>query len=292
METSMPLFLQALPLSLKTFWRYLAILPALGILAFLLLLATFIPVVGFFVPGVVYAYCILTGFRCALGARGHDTDPGFGYLLMAGLAFSVITMIVGFIVEYLAAYLSAGVMLALRAFDVGGQGTSSALLWLGSAIGLTVIFMLVWSAALAVPMTAAVAGNGRDGTGVNPLDGVGTGLFGLTFIGFVWLIGGNMFAVFGEVTTMFFLLVETIRAVINAEDPAWDWSLSPFSLLGGTLWMAWASSWFFSAAVLYWERKTDREAASQRAKIEANRLSAQDLRALREARMHKDRKQP
>ncbi|MCU0828102.1 MAG: hypothetical protein MUE52_12010 [Tabrizicola sp.] len=283
----MPLFLQALPLSLKTFWRYLAILPALGIVAALLLLATFIPVVGFFVPGMVYAYCILTGFRCALGARGHDTDPGFGYLLTAGLTFSVLTMIVGFIVRYLAGYLSAGIMLALRAADLGSAGTGSALLWLGSAIGLTVIFMLVWSAALAVPMIAAVAGNGRDGTGLHPLRGVGTGIFGLTLIAFVWLIGGNMFAVFGEVATMFFLLIETIRAVTNAEDPAWDWSLSPFSLLGGTLWMAWASSWFFSAAVLYWERQTAREAASQRARIEARRVSGDDLRALREGRMQR-----
>ena len=81
------------------------------------------------------------------------------------------------------------------------------------------------------------------------------------------------------------LLFETLRAVIAAEDPGWDWSISPLSLLGGTLWMIWASSWFFSAAVLYWERAVARRTANAQASIEATRVSSEDLRALRQARM-------
>jgi hypothetical protein len=285
----MPLFLQALPLSLKTFWRYLAVLPVLGVIACLLLLASFVPILGMVVPGTVYAYCVMTGLRCALAARGHTTDPGFGHMLRAGLVFFLLSSIAGYIISFLAGSLSAGIVMLLRDLDMGSQGEGSLWLWLGSTLGLLIIFMMLWSAALAVPMIAAVAGNGRRSTGLNPFDGFGTGMFGLTLISIVWMIGGNLFSLFGEVATMLALLFETIRAVINAEDPAWDWSVSPFSLLGGTLYMTWASSWFFSAAVLYWERATDRRAASARARIEANRVSADDLRALREARMNRNR---
>jgi hypothetical protein len=134
-------------------------------------------------------------------------------------------------------------------------------------------------------MVAAVAGSGRNSSGLNPFDGIGTGMVGLTLISLVWMIGGSIFSIFGEVTTMFLLLAETIRAVIEGEDPAWDWSLSPLSLLGGTLCMTWASSWFFSAAVLSWEARTRRQTDRVRAAIAATRVSPQDLRALREARM-------
>jgi hypothetical protein len=285
METFMPLFLQALPLSLKTFWRYLAILPILGVVACLLLLASFVPLLGAVVPGTVYAYCLMTGLRCALAARGHTTDPGFGHMLRAGLVFFLLTSVVGVVLNFLAGSLSAGIVLALRAFDKGGSGEGSVWLWFGSALGLLILFMMLWSAALAVPMTAAVAGTERRSTGLNPFDGIGSGMIGLTLISLVWMAGGTVFSVFGEVTTMFFLLFETIRAVIEGEDPAWDWSLSPLSLLGGTLYMTWASSWFFSAAVLYWERSTSRRAEKLRAAVEASRVSAEDLRALREARM-------
>jgi hypothetical protein len=281
----MPLFLQALPLSLKTFWRYLAVLPVLGIIALLLLLASLIPGIGYFVPGTVYAFCIMTGLRCALVARGHAVDPEFGQMLRAGLVFCLMTIAASFVIQHLSVYLSAGLVMITRALDVTWAGEASAWLWLGSGFSLYLFLMLLWGAALAVPMTAAVADGNARGTGVNPFQTLGTGLLGLGLISLVWMAGGTVFSIFGEVATMFFLLVETIRAVINAEDPAWDWSLSPFSLLGGTLYMTWASSWFFSAAVLYWERSTTRKALKSREKTEAARVSSTDLRALREARM-------
>ena len=42
-----PLFIRALPLSLKTFWRYLILLPFLAVAAFALSLAGMIPVLDF-----------------------------------------------------------------------------------------------------------------------------------------------------------------------------------------------------------------------------------------------------
>jgi hypothetical protein len=285
----MPLFLQALPLSLKTFWRYLAILPILGVIAFLLLLAAFLPVVGTVVPGTVYAYCILTGLRCALGARGHFTDPGFGHMLRAGFVFFLMTVVATTVIGAVSVLMPMGIYHAFGWLDGLVDQDPRILLAAGGIFGVYILFMMLWSAALAVPMTAAVVGSGRRSTGLNPFDGFGSGMLGLTLISIVWMIGGSVFSIFGEVTTMFFLLAETIRAVIAAEDPAWDWSLSPFSLLGGTLYMTWASSWFFSAAVLYWERGEERRKAEKAAKIEASRVSAVDLRALREARARGER---
>lgn len=283
----MPLILQALPLSLKTFWRYLAILPILGIIAALLLLASVIPVLGLVVPGTVYAYCIMTGLRCALSARGHASDPGFGYMLWAGLLFFGLTFVATLVIQALTGLLSVVLPQALGWLDGLVDDDPRILAVVGGAFGLFTLFMLLWSAALAVPMTAAVAGVNRQSGRMNPLQGFGKGIFGLTVISIVWIIGGSFFSIFGEVATMFFLLIETIRAVIAAEDPAWNWSISPWSLLGGTLWMTWASSWFFSAAVLYWEDSVQRQALAARARVEAARVSSEDLRALRLARQHR-----
>ena len=281
----MPLFLQALPLSLKTLWRYLAILPILGIIALLMLLASFIPLVGLVVPGTVYAYCLTTGLRCALAARGHDTDPGFGHLLRAGLVFCLLTIVASWGIEAAAILLPYGVLHAFGWLDGLVDNDPRILAFAGGVFGFYILFSMIWTAALAVPMTAAAAGKERGRGRFSPFDGIGSGIFGLTFISLVWMIGGSFFSIFGEVATMLVLLFEAIRAVIAAEEPAWDWSISPLSLLGGTLWMAWASSWFFSAAVLYWERAAERRQGMVRATAEASRVSSEDLRALRVLRM-------
>ncbi|NJS38554.1 MAG: hypothetical protein HC783_05520 [Rhodobacteraceae bacterium] len=280
----MPLILQALPLSLKTFWRYLAILPILGVIACLLLLASFIPLVGLVVPGTVYAYCLMTGLRCALAARGHNTDPGFGHMLRAGVVFCLLTMAATFVIEAAAVLMPLGLSHAFGWLEGLVDDDPRLLAFVGGVFGLLILFSMLWTAALAVPMTFAVAGTSR-GAGLNPLDGIGTGMIGFTLISIIWMIGGSFFSVFGEVATVLALLFETIRAVIAAEDPGWDWGISPMSLLGGTLWMAWASSWFFSAAVLYWERAVARRKATSQASVDAARVSSEDLRALRHARM-------
>ncbi len=67
----MPIFIQALPLSLKTFWRYLILLPFLGIAALFLSLFSIIPILGWFVPGMVAVWLSVMGLRSALLARGH-----------------------------------------------------------------------------------------------------------------------------------------------------------------------------------------------------------------------------
>ncbi len=211
-------------------------------------------------------------------------------MLLLALGISVMTMVVRFAADFVAPYLSGGVTLALRGADLGGEGWISALLWLLSAAGIYGLILMLWSAALAVPTVAALANGSRHGAGLRPVDLFATGIGGLSLISLVWLAGGNLLSVFGEVATMFLLLFETILAVIAGEDPSWDWSLSPFSLLGGTLYMAWASSWFFSAAVLYWEHAAEKTLARGRAATEAARVTGDDLRALREARMPQTRR--
>ena len=53
---ALPLLIQALPLSLKTFWRYLLVLPLLAIVPLVLLLVGFIPLIFIIAPGVAYAF--------------------------------------------------------------------------------------------------------------------------------------------------------------------------------------------------------------------------------------------
>lgn len=281
----MPLFLQALPLSLKTFWRYLLVLPMLGIVALLMSLAGLIPGIGYFVPGTVAAYCLMTGLLCALAARGHRVDADFGQMVRAGLVFCLINIAATFVLDHVADVLVLAIVLALRVLDLAAEGGSAVWYLLGGKATIYPLLLLFWSAALAVPMTAAVADASDRGTGVNPFAMLGTGVFGLSLITVVWMAGGRFLAIFGEVMTMFALFIETIRAVIVGEDPRWDWSLNPSTLLGGTLFMAWASSWFFSAAVLYWERATEKRRARAVSSLNATRVSSDDLRALRNARM-------
>jgi len=50
------------------------------------------------------------------------------------------------------------------------------------------------------------------------------------------------------------------------------------------LFMAWASSWFFATSVLAWEKAGQRRKQASIDAIEAERLSGDDLRALRKSR--------
>lgn len=280
----MPLFLRALPLSFKTFWRYLLVLPLLGIVALFLLFAGMIPVIGYFIPGVVYCYCIMTGLRCALVARGHRPQSDFSQLLRQGFVFSLMTMAATFVIKAVAGLLPLGVFSALGWLATLTDQDPRILVIAGSTFSLYILLMLVWSAALAVPMVAAVSDGGDGGTGINPFNGLGAGLFGLTVINLIWMIGGNFFSIFGEVITMFALVTTTAFSLANGKDIAWPETPGALWMLGATLFMTWASSWFFSAAVLYWEARVSRT-QRQAAGAAAPRPSSNDLRALLEARM-------
>jgi hypothetical protein len=281
----MPLLLKSLPLSLTTFWHYLVTLPFLAIVAFLLLLSSFLPFVGYFVPGTVAVFCLMVGFRCALAARGHGNSPDFGALLRASLVFCVVNIVATFLIGLIAAALFYVVRFAVPLLGISADNPQHTTIWIGGGtVTIYLILLCIYSSAIAVPMTAAAAAATDRGRTASPIFGLGTGMFSLTFIMLVWMFGGNVFSIFGEVTTIFFMLATALFAAINGKDIPWEWSVDTGKLAGATLFMTWASSWFFATAVLAWEKAVQRIEHDGVAAKEVQRTTSTDIRALREAR--------
>jgi hypothetical protein len=286
----MPLFIQSLPLSLSTFWRYLILLPFLAFLAFSLYLLILVPFLGYVVPGTISAMCLLVGFRVALAARGHFSPPDIGQLLSVSLGFCILNILFSFLISPLAfsmqlllGWVVSPVLGLLTAVPGIGEYIATAMFL--SLFFSTVIVVAFYTSFLAVPMTSAAAAIGqRRGRAANPVDGFGTGLFSLMLITCVWFFVGQWFTIFGEVGSTFLLMLDALTAYLNGEEIGEDWSLKPGTLLGGTLFMAWASSWFFATAVLAWEKASIRREVVRKEAMTIERISPDSLRALREAR--------
>jgi hypothetical protein len=281
----MPLFLKSLPLSLTTFWHYLITLPFLAVVAFLLLLSSFLPIVGYLVPGTVAVFCMMVGLRCALAARGHGNSPDFGALLRASLVFCVVNIVATFLIGLIAAALFYVVRFAAPLLGIGADNPQHTTVWIGGGtITIYLVLLCIYSSAIAVPMTAAAAAATDRGRTASPIFGLGTGMFSLTLIMLVWMFGGSFFSIFGEVTTIFFMLATALFAAINSDEIPWEWSFDTGRLMGATLFMIWASSWFFATAVLAWEKAVQRREQDSVAANTVQRTSSTDIRALREAR--------
>lgn len=283
------IFIKALPLSLSTFWRYLIVLPFLGIAALILSLFTFIPFVGLLVPGMVTVWLTVIGLRCALLARGYTQPLGMGTIFTICLYFSVVFLVVNmalklFMVGYMWAMEQAGATLdplMLLAGLIGASPYATA-----QFLGLMAPVILT-SAAFAVPLVAAAASTGRHGWDHNVLKGFGRGVFGLCIVCAVGILGGHLFSFFGEVWTFFGLVVGVITSLVEGDSLQFETDLSPWTVLRGALIMAWASSWYFATAVLTWEKfakvKRNKNAASKT----DTTTTTDDIRELRRARMQK-----
>lgn len=282
----MPLFLQALPLSFRTFWRYLILLPCLAVGAFVVSLASFIPILGWLVPGTISAGLVIIGIRCALKARGHGNELDMHKLLRVSLIFCAIGIVVDLFVPavqwaVLWGLEQVGVEVDPIGLLVGLLGVSY--YWAAILLALLSPSALV-AAALAVPMTAAAFSATPRGRETEVFFGLGSGLIGLLIVMTVWMFGGQIFSIFGEIWTTFGLLASALWALLQGEAPPWELSLDPLSAFGSTLFMTWASSWFFATAVLTWERKVELSKTNRAADIDANRVSTDDLRDLRKMR--------
>ena len=278
----MPLFLQSLPLSLKTLWRYLFLLPFLTALTIAVtLVAGFIPIVGLIVPGVMSVLCTLAGLRCALNARGHDSDLDLGKLVRASFWYFVLGIGVGIIFAVLAAGLGQVLDLAGGAEESSGLGS---ILGLGTVVLALAAFLL--AGALAVPMTAAAATATIRGSQSDLFWGFGAGLVSLAIVALVGFLGN---------VVMFFLFHQAIGLYVFLQGDVVALAKSYFSLpqleivipitILSIVFSVWTTCWFFATAVLAWEREKGTQTAQLRAAPHPPRLPAEDLRALRESRM-------
>lgn len=280
----MPLFLIALPLSFLTFWRYLLILPFLAVGAFLLSLLMSVPVLGMLIPGAVAAGLTLMGLRCALAARGHGGMLDIEGLPTLALVYSAIMLVGGLVGD--SARQAIGWALRVAGFTLD-PAIITAELWSLTPYSVTLWVALLLpnmmlASMLIVPMTAAAA-SGQRITGQGFLFGLGTGMLGLCIPFLVWAMLGNFLSFFGEVWSVFLVLAATLHDLIRGDEVSLDlWANR--HILVSILGMTWASSWFFTTAVLYWERAAEREERKVTARADAARTSSADIRALRLAR--------
>jgi len=290
-----PLFIQSIPLTFLTAGRYLLLLPILALLALAYTLLSVIPIIGWFVPGMVTAGLFIMGLRCALAARGYGNRLDGNKMTWFSFIFSIIFVAL----EWLRDFVLLGLFEVAQALDLTFDPLDPTELLVGLFVGLfsvspywTGMLLALLSptaliiALMAVPMTAAAHEMTFRGRDISPFYGFGKGAFSLMVVLAVWLLAGNMYAFVGEVWTMLGLMATALWAVITGNPLPWEISLNPWSALISTLGMALASSWFFATAVLAWERKTAQDATARSIYTPAP-VSTADVRNLRLRRERK-----
>jgi hypothetical protein len=255
-----------------------------------LLPLTLVPFLGWLIPGAITAGFTLVGLRCALAARGHVRIGE-----SAGIATLALT--------YGAIFLAGGLIADLLQHAVGWVAINAGLSpdqdeLVGRVSRLTPYSIAFWVSAilpklmlaslLTVPMTAAAAA--RDWRQGSLLFGLGAGMLGLCLPLMAWLILGNIWSFFGEVWTIGFVVAYGLFDLARMRDLGLE-LLSKTYFLISIVGMAWASSWLFASAVLYWERELKRVQSDRHGRVNAQRVGSEDIRELRLAREHHQKKQ-
>jgi hypothetical protein len=282
----MPLFLQALPLSIRTLPHYLVVLPFLAALSLGFGVLTILPLVGLVVPGTIAALWTIVGLRCALAARGHGNEPDFGALIGSSLTFCLINFVFSLVVG--AMTMAVLFLVGLLSSPETGVASAPAVQRYSDLAAFATVGLLValYGSAMAVPMTAAAVASTPNGRKPDAFYGFGTGLVSLTVVLVAWIALGGVLSLFGEVALVMGILLEGLFALVS-EDEMPDFGFVDTKFVLSLLAMVWASSWYFATAVLAWERATEtRRQARQPAPV-GPRVSADELRALREARMQR-----
>jgi hypothetical protein len=288
----MPLFLKALPLSLKTLWRYLFLLPFLTALTIAVTyVAAYIPIIGLIVPGVMSVLCTLAGLRCALNAYGHDSDLDLGKLIRASFWYFVLGIVIGLVATVLVAGL--GQVASLTGSGNVGPGSGDGSFGM-LEIGVLVLALvgLLFMSAMAVPMTAAAATATVRGSQSDLFWGFGSGTVSIAI---VWVLGtigcALLFFAFHEVVAVFVILQGDVSELTRIFLALPHKEVVIPVMIGSLLFVVWTTCWFFATSVLAWDRTRTQQVAKVRKVVAAPRMSAEDLRALREARMRGERSQ-
>jgi hypothetical protein len=274
----MPLFLQALPLSLKTLWRYLLLLPFLTALtAAVTLVAAFIPIIGFIVPGVMTVLCTLAGLRCALSARGHASDLDLGKLIRASFWYFVLGIVAGLVL----AVLIAGLGMVTALADGGGPAAnatgSSAAALATLALGLLYLFV---TCGMAVPMTAAAATATTRGMQSDLFWGFGSGMVSLAIVAVLgFLVNGALFVLFHDAIAIYVILQGNIAELAQRVGELPNPELAIALMIGSLVFTVWMACWFFATSVLAWERAQANLSTTRLKAVTIPRVSSEDLRA-------------
>lgn len=287
----MPLFLRALPLSIGTLWHYVFLFPLVLIVSLPFLLLTIIPLVGLPVTWGVITFIGFAGYRCALAARGHGNEPSFVRLVMSSLTMGII---VAFCAIFFLA-LSAAIGTGLELLGIGENLSLSVGFEIPFAAGLTGFIYLglnsLFYFSMAVPMTAVAYAATPKGRDADPFFGFGSGLLSLMASWGLWIAGMvyfGFFAVLGDTIAYgTYLMIRDILPFTGEPPFPPDWTMVAVSLL----YLLWGTCWFSATAVLAWEGRIAKKEAEKVEVATVPRISAEDLRAMREARMPGNREE-
>lgn len=282
----MPLVLRALPLSFLTLWHYVFWLPLVLIICIPFLLLALIPFVGLLVMTAIATFISFGGFRAALAALGRDNEPAFGKLIGSSMLLSVINTLVS--IMFLV--VSIGVGMAAEYLGLFSGFTAPGMEEIPYATGIGVLVYIgltsLYYCAMAVPMTALAAAATPKGRDPGPFYGFGAGLISVGLAWVLWIAGLVLLGFFLAITEGVGLGMQTaVSSLIGmplADPIAVDWWFFGLSVV----YALWGTCWFCATAALAWDRTQERHAAAAAPEIEAApRMSTDDLRALREARM-------
>ena len=280
----MPLFLPALPLTLMTLPHYLLVLPFLAVLVLLFSILALIPILGLIVPGAISAFCTIVGLRCALAARGHGNEPALGALLWSSVIFSLINTLAVIVVSAIA----FGIVLLIVGLPGDLTGWQDVLIYLGDnadwAFYLQTVFVVLYFAAMAVPMTATARAGTPGARRPDPVQGFGAGFVSLAIVLGIGSALSLYLGIFGEVWIVLGLMAEWVL-VYAMGDELPDLPGITLGFVASVVAIIMASCWYFATAVLAWESRQRRPLEETGATAPVTRISADDLRALRESRM-------
>lgn len=262
-------------------------LPLVLVFALPLLVLTLLPLIGSLISVTIFTFFAIMGYRCALAAYGKWNEPAIDKLVKSSLFFGVINTLVSFVLFMVC----LGVALGLARIGVEWNVAAP---W-GDAVPMVptlavIAFFVVnglYSCAIAVPMAEAAAQATPSGRSADPLYGIGRGTFSLALLWMLWLAGlfysGIIEFMIEQVT---YALTEFFGRVFNFRPLAVP-QYNPLWLIGCVVVLMWGTCWYYATAVLAWADEAERREAKRVEVREVSRMSAEDLRALREARMQK-----
>lgn len=295
----MVLLFQSIPFSLAVFWRFLIVFPFILVPAFVLIVGTgliFVPIAAF-IFWVAYNFSTLVGIRAGLGAANYGNSPALMPLIKWAMIFTFFQMACSLFLLALAwAVVTAARMLGYdevsAIWSLAFLQDMTSFLW-GFATGAPLLagvtaFLLLASTALwamsLVPQAAAARSCSPKAPPSNLLAGFGSGFFGLFIVTtlssalILWTDATNkMFLFFG------LLLKWAYNEYMGLlELPPSLTELLP-GLFGMFIWV-WASCWVFGAAALAYMRHLRRSEGRSETRSRIPVTTADDIRALREAR--------
>lgn len=283
----MPLFLRSLPLSFGTLWHYIFVLPIALVFALPLMVLTLIPLVGSLISVTIFTFIAVLGYRCALTAYGKGNEPAVEKLVKSSMFFGVINTIVALVLALLCAGLVFGLAWIGVEWNVAAPWGDAIPMVPSLAVILFFLLNGLYTCAIAVPMTAASFEATPNGRSADPLFGIGRGMFSLALIWILWLVGiyfsGLIQFVIEQLTYILYLALGQYLTLTPIKVPQYNL----VGVLLSMLFLFWGTCWYYATAIIAWSDEVTAREARRVVTREVSRMSADDLRALRESRMQK-----